>query len=331
MGPKGNLNDERVAVFGTGSIGMRHLKLLKSIEGIVPLAVPARPDRVAALRAQGFEAAAIDEVAKSDLLAAVIATDTGRHVEDALRVASRPLLVEKPIAASVANAAALEPLASRIHVACVLRFDEGLAWVKARLAAIAPIVAADVECLSWLPSWRPSADYKRGYAARPGEGGVLLDLIHEVDYCQWLFGAAKRVAARLENKGVLGLPGEVDESAALTVEHESGIVVSMRLSYAVRPTSRRVVMHGANGRLEYDLVSRRARHVDAEGREAETFTSPAIDTMYRAQAEAWLQHVRSGKRDERLTGYAEALRDVAVCDAARRASQSGAWQEVSTR
>lgn len=321
----------RVAVFGTGSIGMRHLKLLRSIEGIVPLAVPARAGRLAELRSQGFEAATIEEAARTRLLGAIIATDTGRHVEDALRVSSSPLLVEKPIAPSVESATVLDPLASRIHVACVLRFDEGLAWVSSRLPAIGPVQLADVECLSWLPSWRPGTDYTRGYGARPGEGGVLLDLIHEIDYCQWLFGPVRRLSARLENAGLLGLPPRVEETAVLTLEHQGGTVVSMRLSYAVRPTSRRLVVHGAKGRLQYDLVARHAQHLDVEGREVETFDAPGLESMYRAQAEAWLGHVRTGKADPRLTVFADGCRDVAVCDAARRSADTGAWREVSER
>ena len=50
--------------------------------------------------------------------------------------------------------------------------------------------------------------------------------------------------------------------------------------------------------------------------------------MYRAQAEAWLASVRGTARDTRLTGFAEALRDLAVCDAARASAATGQWQEV---
>ena len=37
----------------------------------------------------------------------------------------------------------------------------------------------DIECLSWLPDWRPGRDILAGYSARENEGGVLLDLVHD--------------------------------------------------------------------------------------------------------------------------------------------------------
>ncbi len=35
---------------------------------------------------------------------------------------------------------------------------------------------------SWLPDWRPDRDYRESYSARLDEGGVLRDLVHEIDY-----------------------------------------------------------------------------------------------------------------------------------------------------
>ena len=48
--------------------------------------------------------------------------------------------------------------------------------------------AVRVECQSWLPYWRPERDYRESYSARADEGGVLRDLVHELDYAIWAFG-----------------------------------------------------------------------------------------------------------------------------------------------
>src|SRR6185503_7423204 len=112
-----------------------------------------------------------------------VATDTGRHVADAIEaLATCPVLVEKPLAADAPSARAIAARAAetghRVHVACCLRFNPGLAWLRERLPNIGDVRLVDVECLSWLPDWRPGRDPRQGYAARAAEGGVLRDQTH---------------------------------------------------------------------------------------------------------------------------------------------------------
>ena len=41
----------------------------------------------------------------------------------------------------------------------------------------------------YLPEWRKNTDYRKGVSARQDlGGGVLLELSHEIDYIQWIFG-----------------------------------------------------------------------------------------------------------------------------------------------
>lgn len=323
-----------VLVLGTGSAGVRHLKLLAASGAVRAVAVPVRAARAEELRREGFEA--IDDLARALALGpagAVIATDSGRHVEDAEAcLAVCPVLVEKPLAVNAELARRAAASAKRaghaMHVACCLRFDAGLRWVKERVPQLGRIRHADAECLSWLPAWRPGRDMLAGYAARAGEGGVLLDLVHEIDYLSWMLGAPSDVQGSLENRGIVGLPEGVEETARLSLRHAGGIVSTLRLSYAVRPPTRRLRLWGEEGQLEWNGVDRHARHVDIAGSViAETrWTGP--DEMYRAQADAWLGSLK-GRPSPELVGADEGVSAVAVCDAARRASASGRWESVT--
>lgn len=324
----------RIVVLGTGSIGLRHLNTLREMPGVQPIAVPVRQARVAELRAQGWEVATgISEALALAPAGAIVATDTGRHAQDAeALLACCDVLVEKPLASDgVAARRVVERARAsgrRAHIACCLRFDAGLMWVRERVARLGRLRLADAECLSWLPDWRPGRDHLSSYAARPGEGGVLLDLIHDIDYCSWLVGPITRVAARLTNDGAVGLPPSVEETASLLLEHAGGLTTTLRLSYAVRPPTRRLRLWGERGRLEWDAVTRRAIHLDADGHELDAMTWVGPQAMYQAQAEAWVASVRG----EPTTGLADAIDGaaaVAVCDAARRAARSGRWEQVS--
>ena len=44
-------------------------------------------------------------------------------------------------------------------------------------------------CSSFLPFWRNNRNYTKIYSSSKRHGGgVLLDLSHEIDYLQWVFG-----------------------------------------------------------------------------------------------------------------------------------------------
>lgn len=317
-----------VCVLGTGSIGLRHVEVLRRA-GARVVAVPARPERVAELRAQGIEAVASLEAIDGELSGAVVATDTARHVADALRLgASCPVLVEKPLATTAASAQPLRGLAKAVHVACVLRFNPGLQWVRAKLGALGAVRLVDAECLSWLPAWRPQRDYRAAYSSRPGEGGVLRDLVHEIDYTHWLFGAPVALTADVSSAGVLGLPPAVDESALLTMRLAGGARASLRLSFAVRPESRRLRVWGEHGCLTWDALARRAWLTDADGKELDATAWDAPRSMYDAQATAWLGTLE-GRASDTLATLADGLAALRTIDAARDASERLTWEKLS--
>ncbi len=54
------------------------------------------------------------------------------------------------------------------------------------------IYSVQVDLGEYLPDWHPWEDYRQSYAARADQGGgVVLTLIHELDYLHWLFGKPK--------------------------------------------------------------------------------------------------------------------------------------------
>jgi predicted dehydrogenase len=303
--------------------------------GVSPIAVPARGSRRGnPAELEGFEVR--NAVAPQRGGAAVIvATETRRHLADATAAleAGFDVLVEKPLASSSEGVAALANLAARrgrrIFVGCCLRFDQGLLAFREQLPRIGDVRSVRVECQSWLPDWRPGTDYRAGYSADPDQGGVLRDLIHEIDYTCWLFGAPAEVYATLGNGGTLGIRAE--ETADLSWTTASGAAVSMRLDYLAKPARRGIVATGSRGDLVWNarpapdapVVVRR----DLEGKIEETRSGQSRDDVYLEQARAFLSAVAGGEPGS-LATLEEGAVALAVIDAARRSHQSGRREPV---
>jgi len=236
----------KALVVGTGSIGQRHLRNLRALGVERLLAVDPAEERrnriVQELGAEAFDT--LDDALARRPQVVLICTPPHLHTpaaQQALTVGAH-VFIEKPIAASLDGLDELLAEARRRsrHV-CVgynLRFNPGLRQLKAMLdeGRIGRILAIRAEFGQYLPDWRPARAYRDSYSARASEGGVLRDLIHEIDYAGWLFGWPEGVSARLRNLGRLGI--EAEELAQLSWELPAGGVVSVTLDYLTRPSRR---------------------------------------------------------------------------------------------
>jgi predicted dehydrogenase len=204
-------------------------------------------------------------------------------------------------------------------VGCCLRFHDSLLAFREHLAEVGPFYAVEISCRSYLPDWRAGYDYRSGYAANPQEGGVLRDLIHEIDYALWLFGMPESVYCQFANSGQLGIPTE--EQASLLWRSDQGVQVSIQLDYLTRNPVRRMAAYGVNGQLGVDLIGQTVT-VQKTAALPETFDlKGAKDKMYFDQARAFLRAI---DRDDsmQLASGLEGLNALAVCDAARRSDRS---------
>ncbi len=319
-------------VLGTGSIGFRHLRVLNHGLGISVAAIPVRPSRKLELQAQHFVVCeTLEEAVARGATYAIIATDTGRHLADTCKalLLDCDVLVEKPLAASTSGLGQLAILAREKHrkvfVGCDLRFDRSLLLFRERLPEIGSLHAVRIECQSYLPEWRPNRDYRQAYCARPEEGGVLLDLVHEIDYAMWLFGAPSQVFARLVNTGRLGIHAE--ETADLYWQTPTGAALSIRLDYLSRRPHRCIRAYGEFGEMEWDGVAQTVT-VTKAGEQPQSFAvAHERDQLISDQARAFLGTLKGGEPGT-LTTLEQAAIVVSICDAARRSSDSGRMEAV---
>ena len=105
-----------------------------------------------------------------------------------------PLFIEKPVLSNLNNVKQLGDTINensiQTYIACNLRFHPALQFIKQYIVVNHPrINEVNIYSGSYLPDWRPGKDFRTIYSANIEDGGgVHLDLIHEIDYCSWLFG-----------------------------------------------------------------------------------------------------------------------------------------------
>jgi predicted dehydrogenase len=135
------MNNVRIAVVGAGAFGRNHIRILKELPGVdFAGAVDPSPDRRSEVGAQ-FGVPTFETLAHvpGRIDAAVVATPTTAHasVGCELLQAGVDVLVEKPIAATVAEALALVEAARRrgriLQVGHLERFNPAVQAVRAAL------------------------------------------------------------------------------------------------------------------------------------------------------------------------------------------------------
>jgi predicted dehydrogenase len=259
----------RVLVAGLGSIGRRHLRNLMRL-GVDDLVLyrtrPEPVDEAPGLPVVTDLARALDM--RPDLV--VVSNPTAFHLDVALPAAEAGchLFIEKPLSHTWDRVPELLEAVDRGGLVSLtgfdLRFDRGLLRVRDLLAEgrIGRVLSVQVQVGEYLPDWHPWEDYRRGVSARvESGGGVILDLIHELDYVTWLLGPVRTVACFADR--VSNLEIETEDTAAMLLRFESGAIGTVHLDYLQRAPSRTSRFIGEDGVIVWDYFTRTVRWYEA--------------------------------------------------------------------
>jgi scyllo-inositol 2-dehydrogenase (NADP+) len=250
------MREMRVAIVGYGLAGrFFHAPLIAATDGLkVSNIVTSSATRARQAAAEHPEAQVVSSV--EDLWAAtlpelvVVATANQSHVPVASAAIEHavPVVVEKPVAVTAAEAEALVERADRAEV--TLTVFQNRRWDTDQLT-LRRLIEEDVlgevtRYESRFERWRPSLDpTKLRETVAPEEGGgVLLDLgVHLVDQALALFGPVAEVYAEIDSRR--GAPAEDDVFVAL--RHASGTISHLHASAVTPLPGPRLRVQGTNG------------------------------------------------------------------------------------
>lgn len=223
----------RLAVVGVGLVGQRHMAAIEQVDG-VELAAIVEPTQTTAGATPVF-ASLTDILQGQGGDGVILSTPTPLHLEGGLAcIASGiPVLIEKPLATSAAEAAVLAEAANTAGVPVLVghhRRHNPLIRQAASLiqdGAIGEVRAAQVTCWFYKPD-----DYFEvaPWRKEKGAGPISVNLVHDVDLMRHLCGEVVTVQAQMapSRRGF-----ENEDLAAAVLRFESGAICTITVSDSI--------------------------------------------------------------------------------------------------
>ena len=296
-------------VIGYGSIGSRHVRLLKecghnvSVVSQRKLAIANTYDRI--------EAAFYDNI--PDYI--VIANRTSEH-RDAFYELKKldykgTVLIEKPLFEKD------YPVEGHEFKSAFVGYDMRFHPLLQRLRDILQsefVISVQAYVGQYLPGWRPQTDYKECYSAqRHLGGGVLRDLSHEIDYLNWMLGGWKKLVAQGGRYSNLEI--DSDDVFSIMFAMQDCPIVNLQMNYLDRHARRFVLIQTKKHSYYADFISGNLMIDD----DSISLFWPS-DEIYKAE------HFAAMHGDDKYICTLEQGAEVMkIVEAAEKSSREGGW------
>ena len=261
------MKTDRFLVVGGGAAGRRHLSLIANLFPEAEVRIWVRSKTSENKDLWNYALTEWTQILEFSPQASVIANPSTLHLEVAMQLASigSHLLIEKPIAEGVRGVFALRDLCLKKNLVLLigynLRYTISLSRFRelVKSAIVGKIFSIRIEVGQHLDQWRPGMDYRKSTTANAKlGGGVLLELSHEIDYLQWIFGDVTSVSGILMTASNLDI--DVEDTAHLllhikAVDGGNEAVARVDLDMIRQDSKRSCTVIGENGTLVWDAIA----------------------------------------------------------------------------
>ena len=252
----------KVSVFGSGSIGLRHLtnliKLKKELKISSIFSYDTKNKKSFLVESKKFVFTQNLKQAAENCDVAFICVPTHLHnqtINKILKYTKCHFYIEKPLSSEIKDCLKtlnkIKQTKKKVGVGYMLVNHPVILKVQSLIKqkAIGKIIFAKAECGFYLPNWHPWEDYRKFYMAHKKQGGgVLLDTSHEINYLQRLFGEVKSI------QGIVGkfsnLEITSDDLALSILKFKNNIIGHVHLDLLQFEKSRTFKIIGTKGVIE---------------------------------------------------------------------------------
>ena len=280
----------KICIVGLGSIGQRHLRNIdfvlkgRGLSATFDVVEPRKLDYLDAetrgLVSRRFSTPG--EIGDYDLIWITNPSQIHHETLKVVKDKARHFLVEKPVFTTALSTTDLLPFSDerKFYVACPPRHTKTFLELR-DFALHNPVYSVRAICSSYLPDWRPGADYRQLYSAARESGGVKLDLIHEFDYLFSLFGFPRR--SLLLSPKVSHLEIESPDLVSFIGEYPDK-TVELHLDYFGRRSQRSCEVFTREETRSFDFLDIREDRNESYLREMRYFLDFAIKGVFNINA-----------------------------------------------
>ncbi len=295
-----------ILIVGLGSIGKKHLSV---IYFLYPKA------NIFALRSkksiQQYENVkniySLDEL-ESSIDFTIISTPTYLHQTDIIKLSQLgcPLFIEKPVLMDLSSVHIIYNILSKknikTYVACNMRFHPGILHLKNFIEEnIKKINEVNVYFGSFMPNWRDGVDFRKNYSSHMEMGGgVHLDLIHELDYCIWIFGYPKSVKTIFRKVSDLEI-NSIDYANYILIY--DNFTLNIKLNYYRIDSKREIEILTTDTTILYDLIQNTA--VDIKNKKTLYENKFSMINTYRDQMKYFIENI---KKNQIMNSFEESIK-----------------------
>ena len=301
-----------VLISGYGSIGRRHANILSGMIDRKNITILTKQ------KLSNFRTIkTIKALNELDPYYMVICNPTSDHINKIRFIEknfkNKLVLVEKPLF-SKPNKINLKK--NKYYVGYNLRFNPIINFLKKKTKS-KKIWNVTIFCGSYLPNWRNNIHYSKSASAkRKLGGGVLLDLSHELDYVQWLFGKIKIQYSK--SKKLSNLNIGTDDFLSLTGKTTKVPSIQIILNYFTRNPTRQIFIDGKNISMQADLIKKNVVYYNGSKKKIYNFKNLNRNYEYKKQHLAILKK----KNTDKLCTYNEGKRIISLVNQIRFKSKN---------
>ena len=323
-------NSDCYVVVGTGSIAKRHISNLKQLFPNALIACAPSSNESSSIHQIEADKIFRDirEAIKANPICAIIASPTSLHLKNAydFLCSDIPTLIEKPLCKNLKAfkeyKEVFERKKSKVEIGYCLRYQPAAMEFKKLIDEkniLGEIHSVIIDVGQYLPDWRPGIDYKKSVSAKESlGGGVLLELSHELDYINWLFGASDSVFCKAINTGSLNI--DVEDKVDAILMRKDNFTINLHMDFLQRNPVRYCKVIGSEGNLQWDILRNKIVFKGSKEQEKVLFSEEEYDRneMYLSMLVRFSRLVKENLKP--LISLEEALNVVNLIESMKKSS-----------